>query len=120
VIAAMLVLEPELWLLDEPTSALDVAGRALIHDMLRREAARGAAVVIASEDADGLLTVADRLLVFAHGRPALDGPPREILAGDQVWSAGGASTAIAGLARAAESAAPYPLTVDDGVTRWAQ
>ncbi|MEZ4411701.1 MAG: ABC transporter ATP-binding protein [Gemmatimonadales bacterium] len=120
VIAAMLVLEPELWLLDEPTSALDAAGRALVHGMMRREATRGAAVVIASEDADGLLAVADQLIVFAHGRPALDGPPRGILEGDQVWSAGAASTAIAGLARAVGSVAPYPLTVDEGVARWAR
>lgn len=120
VIAAMLVLEPELWLLDEPTSALDAAGRTLIHEMMRREATRGAAVVIASEDADELLTVADRLIVFAHGRPALHGPPREVLAGDQVWSAGAASTAVAGLARAAGAVAPYPLTVDEGVALWAR
>jgi len=120
VIAAMLVLEPELWLLDEPTSALDAAGRTLMHGMMRREATRGAAVVIASEDADGLLTEADQLIVFAHGRPALGGPPREILAGERVWGAGAASTAIAGLARAAGSVAPYPLTVDEGVARWAR
>jgi len=120
VIAAMLVLEPELWLLDEPTSALDAAGRTLIHDLMRHEVGRGAAVVIASEDADGLLTVADQLIVFAEGRPALDGAPREILAGDRVWHAGAGSTAIAGLARAAGAVTPYPLTVDEGVARWAR
>jgi energy-coupling factor transporter ATP-binding protein EcfA2 len=120
VIAAMLVLAPELWLLDEPTSALDAAGRSLVHDMMRREVTRGAAVVVASEDTDGLLAVADRLIVFAQGRAALAGTPREILQGDAVWNAGAASTAIAGLARAAGHAAPRPLTVDEGVARWAR
>jgi energy-coupling factor transporter ATP-binding protein EcfA2 len=114
----MLVLEPDLWLLDEPTSALDAAGRTIVHEMMRREATRGAAVVIASEDADGLLPVADHLVVLANGRSTLEGPPRAILQGDQVWSTGAASTAIAGLARAAGSVAPHPLTVDEGVARW--
>ncbi len=120
VIASMLVLEPELWLLDEPTSALDAPGRALVHTMMRREASRGAAVVVASEDTDGLHLVADRLIVFADGCPVLDGRPQDVLRGDQVWDAGAASTAIAGLSRAAGSAAPHPLTVDEGVARWAR
>jgi energy-coupling factor transporter ATP-binding protein EcfA2 len=120
VIAAMLVLEPELWLLDEPTSALDVAGRELLHALLRREAARGAAVVVASEDADGLAAVADRLVVLVSGRVALVGAPLELLRGDGVWDAGAGSTSIGNLARAAGVGAPRPLTVDEGVARWAR
>ncbi len=118
VIAAMLVLEPELWLLDEPTSALDAAGQTLVHELIRREAARGATVIIASEDTDGLHSVADRLLVFAGGRPVLEGTPREILRGAPVWEQGGASTTIGGLSRATGDAPPHPLTVDEGVARW--
>jgi len=120
VIAAMLVLEPELWLLDEPTSALDVAGRELLHALLRREAARGAAVVVASEDADGLAAVADRLVVLVSGRVALVGAPLELLRGDGIWDAGAGSTSIGTLARAAGVGAPRPLTVDEGVARWAR
>jgi energy-coupling factor transporter ATP-binding protein EcfA2 len=120
VIAAMLVLEPELWLLDEPTSALDAAGRALMHALLRTEAARGAAVLIASEDTDGLAAVADRLIVFEAGRPVLDGRPDNLLRGDPVWNAGAASTTIAALGRAAGIRAPRALTVDEGVAQWAR
>lgn len=120
VIAAMLVLEPELWLLDEPTSALDAAGRALMHALLRTEAARGAAVLIASEDTDGLAAVADRLIVFEAGRPVLDGRPDDLLRGDPVWNAGAASTTIAALGRAAGIRAPRALTVDEGVAQWAR
>ena len=87
-------------------------------ELIRSEAARGAAVVVASEDTDGLLAVADRLVVFAAGRPVLDGTPDSVLRGDGVWDVGAASTTIAGLSRAARGAAPRPLTVEEGVARW--
>lgn len=118
VIAAMLILRPELWLLDEPTSALDAAGRTVLHHLMRREAARGAAVVIASEDADGLAGLADRLVIFRDGRPALDGKPDAILRGDEAWEAGAGSTTIAELSRATGTEGPRPLTVEEGVARW--
>ena len=127
VIAAMLVLAPDLWLLDEPASALDRAGRLALAAVLRHEARRGAAVVIASEDADAMLDLADRVLVLEAGAVVLDGAPAEILAGEAVWRHGAASTATAGVARAAAHLAeplppalgvPYPLTVETGVARW--
>jgi energy-coupling factor transporter ATP-binding protein EcfA2 len=127
VIAAMLVLSPGLWLLDEPASALDRAGRSALAGVLRAEADRGAAVVIASEDAGAMVTLADRLLVLEQGRIALDGAPRDVLAGEALWRHAAGSTAIANLARSAAALCdvapaslepPYPLTVDEGVARW--
>ena len=127
VIAAMLVLSPGLWLLDEPASALDRAGRAALTGVLRAEAERGAAVVIASEDADAMAALADRLIVLDQGRIALDGDPRDILAGDALREHAAGSTSIANLARGAAALLdvvpapllpPYPLTVEEGVARW--
>ena len=127
VIAAMLVLAPDLWLLDEPASALDRAGRLAVAAVLRDETRRGAAVVIASEDADAMAGLADRLLVLEAGAIVLDGMPRDILAGEEIWRHGAASTATAGVARAAALLAepappplrpPFPLTVEAGVARW--
>jgi energy-coupling factor transporter ATP-binding protein EcfA2 len=127
VIAAMLALSPGLWLLDEPASALDRAGRAALTGVLRSEAERGAAVVIASEDADTMAALADRLIVLDQGRLALDGAPRDILAGDALWRYAGGSTSIANLARSAAALLevvpgslrpPYPLTVEEGLARW--
>lgn len=118
VLAAMLVLAPELWLLDEPASALDAEGRALVYGLLRTEAKRGAGVVIASEDADGLFDVADEVVVLQSGRAVLTGPPDTVLRGERIWEAGAGSTAIAALARAAGRDAPRPLTVEEGVTLW--
>ncbi len=126
VIASMLALGPALWLMDEPASALDRAGRDGLVSLLVEEAAQGAAVVLASEDADTMLAAADRMLVLEHGRVVLDGAPDVLLAGGEIWERAGGSTTIASLARRAGGlagpvpalAAPYPLTVADGVARW--
>jgi energy-coupling factor transporter ATP-binding protein EcfA2 len=125
VIASMSVLTPEVWLLDEPASALDASGRALAYELFRTQAGNGATILLASEDVEALALVADRLVVLRDGYPAMDGPPQRILAGDAIWDAGPGSTAVAELARAAgrmvESshfAAPYPLTVEEGLARW--
>lgn len=125
VIASMSVLNPRVWLLDEPATSLDAAGRALAYELFRRGADNGAAVLLASEDAEGLARTADRLIVLRGGHAVLDGSPKTLLAEDAIWEGGPGSTAVAALARAAgrmiESpllAAPYPITVEEGVARW--
>ncbi len=127
VLASMLVLAPAVWLLDEPTSALDPAGRDLAYGLMRRWAEQGAAVVVASEDADALASVADRIVVLNQGRVVLEGRPEDILAGEPLWRAAGGSTSIAGLARRAHGIAddarlapPYPLDVSAAVDRWSR
>lgn len=128
VLASMLVFEPELWLLDEPAAALDRPGRGLLADMLRAEARRAAAIVVASEDADGMAHVADRLVVLEQGRIVLDGSPHTLLRGEATWAAGAGGTAVAALARRAADVAqpapplllpPYPLDLSEAITRWA-
>ena len=75
-------------------------------------------MVVASEDADGLYAVADRLVVLSGGCAVLDGAPQDLLRGDALWDAGVGSTTIGTLARVAGVDAPRPLTVDEGVARW--
>lgn len=124
-LAAFAVLSPALWLLDEPGAALDASGLTRLAGLLRAEAARGAAVVLTAEDAGFGLAVADRLVVFAAGRPVLDGAPRDLLAGEAIWQAGAAGAPVAELARDAAAlgtvpalAAPYPVDVDEAIARW--
>ena len=55
-------------LLDEPTKGVDVGAKFEIHEIIRREAARGAACLVASSDLPELLGLADRILVMREGR----------------------------------------------------
>jgi len=63
-------------LLDEPTQGVDIGARAELYGLLRRFAATGGAILLASSDPDEMSAVADRVLILAHGRPV------EIQAGD--------------------------------------
>lgn len=65
-LARALTLAPELLILDEPFTALDRAGRVLLAELLRAEAARGAAVLLSSHDLDVVAEVVDRA-VLLHG-----------------------------------------------------
>jgi ribose transport system ATP-binding protein len=68
VFAKWLELHPSVLLLDDPTRGVDVGTKAEMHDLIRAEAAAGAAVLIASTDLDELVAVCDRVVVFFHGR----------------------------------------------------
>ncbi len=125
VIASMLALEPDAWLLDEPGSALDARGRERLAVVLTEEVRRGALVMVASEDADWMVGWAERLLVMKEGRVVRDGVPVALLADPSLVETGAGSTAIATFARAlAErdqrfTAPRLPVTVQDALERWA-
>jgi heme ABC exporter ATP-binding subunit CcmA len=73
-LARALTLAPELLILDEPFTALDRAGRALLAELLRKQAARGAAVLLSSHDLDVVAEVVDRALLLHGG--VIDGEAR--------------------------------------------
>ena len=66
-LARALSLAPELLILDEPFTALDRGGRALLAELIRAEAAAGAAVLLSSHDLDVVATVVDRALLLDGG-----------------------------------------------------
>ena len=109
-LAALLAASPRAWLLDEPFSALDRAGTTHVQQLLRAEAAAGITVVVASDDADVMLAIADRLIVMQRGRVALDGDPHRLLAGDAIIATGAGTTDAAALALESGIGAPRPLT----------
>ncbi len=77
-LAILLARRPRVWLLDEPHGALDEAARDLLDSIVRRAAAGGAAVLIASHDLDRAVALAHRHVVLAGGHVvhrAVGGPP---------------------------------------------
>ena len=111
-LAAMLAARPRAWLLDEPFSALDHGVAARVQRLLADLAHDGATVVVACDDADMMLGLADRLVVLQAGRVALDGDPEALLAGDAIRAAGAGTTDAATLAQLAGIGAPRPLRRD--------
>ncbi|GAA4760789.1 sugar ABC transporter ATP-binding protein [Nocardioides endophyticus] len=68
---------PAVFLVDEPTRGIDIGAKAEVLSSLVELAREGAAVVVTSSELEEVLAVANRLLVFAHGRVV-----REIAADD--------------------------------------
>ena len=72
-LAAALVHRPDLLLLDEPTDGVDPVGRREIRDLLREEAARGAAILLNSHLLSEIEMTCDRVAVLKKGRSVAAG-----------------------------------------------
>jgi simple sugar transport system ATP-binding protein len=59
---------PRLIVADQPTWGLDIGAVAFVHQQLLDACARGAAVLLISEDLDEILAIADRVAVIHAGR----------------------------------------------------
>jgi len=66
-LAAILAARPRVIALDEPTRGMDPARKAALAGLLRRRAAEGAAVVVATHDAGFAGAVADRTVALGGG-----------------------------------------------------
>ncbi len=73
-IARALAPDPRLLLLDEPTAALDPARRNGLGDVLRRLAAQGRGLLLATHDAPFARVHADRAAILADGVIVEAGP----------------------------------------------
>lgn len=60
--------QPKLILAAQPTRGLDIGAVGYVHEQLLAARARGAAVLLISEDLDELLTLSDRIAVIYRGR----------------------------------------------------
>jgi heme ABC exporter ATP-binding subunit CcmA len=77
-IAAMIARRPELWLLDEPHAGLDASYRDVVDALVRRAAASGATVLIASHELERAAGLASRVVAMAGGA-LVDGPKEPVL-----------------------------------------
>ena len=68
VLAKWLATDPRVLLLDEPTKGVDVGAKFEIHEIVRRQAARGAACLVVSSDLPEVLALAHRIVVMREGR----------------------------------------------------
>ena len=60
--------EPKLVVAAHPTYGLDVSAAALTHELLLKQRARGAGVLLVSEDLDELRKLSDRIVVLFEGK----------------------------------------------------
>ena len=60
--------EPVVILANQPTRGLDVGAVGYVHGRLLEARARGAAILLISEDLEEILTLADRVVVISKGR----------------------------------------------------
>jgi ribose transport system ATP-binding protein len=80
-LANRLLMHPRVLVLHEPTRGVDIGARAQIHDVLRRQASEGKAVIVATTDIDEVVALSDKVLVFRGGEI------RRELIGDEVTGA---------------------------------
>ena len=67
IIARWLLGNPEFLILDEPTRGVDVGARREVHQVLRKQADNGKAILVVSSDLPELLTLTDRIYVMQGG-----------------------------------------------------
>ena len=68
VLAKWLATNPRVLMLDEPTKGVDVGAKFEIHEIIRRQAARGLGCLVVSSDLPEVLSLCDRVVVMREGR----------------------------------------------------
>jgi ribose transport system ATP-binding protein len=67
ILARWLCVNPKVLCLSEPTAGVDIGARNVIYEELRRRAAEGLAILMASSDIEDLLASCDRVIILRDG-----------------------------------------------------
>ncbi len=78
-LASVLAQEPAVLLLDEPTASLDLHHGAEVFRQLGRAAREGTGVLAVTHDLNLAALFADRVVLLARGRVAVEGAPSDVL-----------------------------------------
>jgi ABC-type sugar transport system ATPase subunit len=70
VLAKWLAREPKILIVDEPTRGIDIGAKAEVHELLRRLAESGVAILMISSELPEILRMSHRILVMREGRIA--------------------------------------------------
>jgi ribose transport system ATP-binding protein len=68
VLGKWLQMQPRVLLLDEPTRGIDIGGKVEIHQLIRRLADDGLALVVVSSELPEVMALADRIAVLHEGK----------------------------------------------------
>ena len=71
-LAKWLIPRPLILILDQPTRGIDVGAKAEIYRIVSHLAAEGMAIILIGDDAEEVIAMADRILVFRNGRIAAE------------------------------------------------
>jgi len=74
-LARALVARPKVLVCDEPFAGIDPAGAERLAELLRRQAAEGAAVMLADHHVEEALRVCSRAVLLVDGKLEASGPP---------------------------------------------
>ena len=78
--AAVLAMEPEIYILDEPTSNLDPLGSDLVFSLIKKVAGdKNKTAIIVEHKLEKIIDMVDRLVVMDKGRIVFDGKPEQVL-----------------------------------------
>jgi ABC-type sugar transport system ATPase subunit len=68
VIAKWLSTKPKILIIDEPTNGIDIGAKTEIHNLLKKLASEGMAIIVISSELPEILAVSDRIMVMRNGR----------------------------------------------------
>jgi rhamnose transport system ATP-binding protein len=71
-LAKWLIPSPKVLILDQPTRGIDVGAKAEIHRIISQLATQGMAVILIGDDAQEVIGMSDRIIVFRGGRVAAE------------------------------------------------
>ncbi len=71
-LARLMAMEPQVYLLNDPTRGVDVATRHVLYGVFRELAAAGTSIVILSTEIEEILLLCDRVLVFREDTVAAE------------------------------------------------